>query len=44
LTPLTAGLRHFPHPWIEPSGQNVTGEYVEWVKPLAGTIEELPKL
>jgi 6-phosphofructokinase 1 len=44
LTPLTAGLRHFPHSWIHPSGHNVTEEYIQWVKPLAGPIEDLPKL
>jgi 6-phosphofructokinase 1 len=42
--PIQTGLRHFPHSWIHPHGQNVTEEYVNWVHPLAGFVEDFPKL
>jgi 6-phosphofructokinase 1 len=42
--PIQTGLRHFPHSWIHPHGQNVTEEYAKWAHPLAGFVDDLPKL
>lgn len=42
--PIESGLRHFPHSWIAPSGHDVVQDYIDWVRPLAGEVEDLPKL
>lgn len=44
LGQVTPGLREFPQSWMAGGGVGVTSEFIEWLSPLAGPLEEWPRL
>lgn len=44
LRQVTPGLREFPHHWIDSANSWVSPAFLEWLKPLAGDLEDWPNL
>ena len=44
LDSVAGRVRKFPEEWIEPGGQGVRPEFLEWLRPLAGGVPSLPRL
>lgn len=44
LGQVTPGLRQFPQEWMAGGGVGVTGDFLEWLRPLAGTVEGWARL
>jgi 6-phosphofructokinase 1 len=44
LDSVAGRVRKLPSEWILPSGQGVRPEFLEWLRPLAGSVPSLPRL
>jgi ATP-dependent phosphofructokinase / diphosphate-dependent phosphofructokinase len=44
LGQVTPGLREFPQEWMAGGGAGVTGEFLEWLSPLAGAVDGWSRL